>query len=158
MSERTKARDQGEIRAGCRRAHLRVLLPALALMTAACDSNPMGPGPLASAPCQMPSQDLVGTAMEPFAPAALQSALRHAAGPMAAALGSGQVADELVKATSQLSTGLGGRSGDTECRVLRVASEALARLPDDPGTRPDRDGIRLVLVLAARALTGAPLP
>ena len=44
------------------------------------------------------------------------------------------------------------KAKDTACRLLSVATSALAALPDNPETLPDRDSIRIVLILAAGVL------
>ncbi len=133
---------------------MRAAVPILGLMLVACDGSPLAPEAFVPEPCIVPAEIVASISPQPFPPAALHSALLHAAGPMTSALGSGMLTTELAKATTQLGQGLQSRAGDTECRVLELASTALARLPDDPAVLPDREGIRLVLALAARAIAG----
>jgi hypothetical protein len=127
-------------------------LVALGLAMAACDGGPLSPEAMTAEPCRVPDAVASTLVWLPFAPDALRPALLHAAGPMSWALGSDKLTGELVQATAQLGSDLGTRSADTECRVLKLAAAALARLPDDPATRPDRDVISLVLTLAAHSL------
>jgi len=54
---------------------------------------------------------------------------------------------------ARLSANLAVQTSDSECRLVSAAIESLDALPDDPATRPDRVGIRLILSLAAQALT-----
>jgi len=99
---------------------------------------------------------LAGANPQPFAFSALQAAFLHAAGPMTSALGSSEQVDQLKQAMNEMVLPDDPRSKDTACRLLSVATSALAALPDNPETLPDRDGIRLVLILAAGVLGPTP--
>jgi len=112
----------------------------LALVLAACD--PKTPAPFAPEPCLIPSALVEVVQPQSFTPTALRPALLHAAGPMTSAL---------------LGQSFTGNNFDTECRLVVIAWDALSELPDTPETLPDRDGIRLILALAARALEAAAL-
>jgi hypothetical protein len=71
---------------------------------------------------------------------------------MSSSLGTSWAVGELARATAQLSVDLAVHQGDADCRLVRVALDALDDLPNDPATLPDRDGVRLILSLAAHAL------
>jgi hypothetical protein len=128
-------------------------LPLLGLILTACDGSLVSPEQqLDPEPCQRLAQVAAGVPAEVPIPAALRSALMHAAGPMALGLPEGAATAALVSATTELGMGLDALSGDSECRALISADAALERIPDDPASLPDRTGIRLVLDVAARAL------
>lgn len=95
---------------------------------------------------------LDGADPQPFAFGDLREAFLHAAGPMVSALGSSQRVDQLRQAINALGASDDATRMDTVCRSLRVATESLAALEDHPETLPDRDAIRLVLILAAGAM------
>jgi hypothetical protein len=124
-----------------------ILWPLLVAM-AACDSNVLGPEALSARRCDPPPMLIAGAQPQPFALGALREALLHAAGPMTAALGSSSEVDQLRKAMNGMAN-QDDRVTDTACRLIFVASDALTALPPSPETLPDRDGIRLVLMLAA---------
>ncbi len=127
----------------------------LALVLAACD--PKTPAPFAPEPCLIPSALVEVVQPQSFTPTALRPALLHAAGPMTSALGTGASADTLRRVLGDLGQSFAGNNFDTECRLVVIAWDALSELPDTPETLPDRDGIRLILALAARALEAAAL-
>jgi hypothetical protein len=87
----------------------------------------------------------------PSSVAAMESALRHAAGPMSDALGT---ADEVQRLRSTLLDAASQVQGgpDAACRVIATALGILDSLPPNPATLPDRDGIRMVLALTAKSL------
>lgn len=125
----------------------------LLLVLGACTSERQ---PFAPEPCRLPAA--LGAAVQPqaFSPAALRPALLHAADPMTSVLVAGENSETLGRALADLGQSFSGSNFDTECRLLLIAWDALSRLPDTPETLPDRDGIRLILALAARALEAAP--
>ena len=127
----------------------------LALVLGACDSKI--PEPFAPEPCLLPAALVGAVQPQPFSPVALRPALLHAAGPMTSALGTGASADTLRRVLGDLGQSFAGNNFDTECRLVVIAWDALSELPDTPETLPDRDGIRLILALAARALEAAAL-
>jgi hypothetical protein len=136
-----------------RRAMARCAGPAGLLLLATC-SDPLGPEERA---CSVPPnlqaivEALTVQAQQP-SPAAIRSALVHAAGPMAAVIGASHltapIAGETMAAAESVADGL-NRSG---CHHVVAAATHLDNLPDDPATRPDRDGIRMILAIAANAL------
>lgn len=135
---------------GPRRAAL-----AFALLSAggtACESNLTQPGPLTPVKCETPAMLLSGGNSQPFALGELHAAFLHAAGPMASALGSSDQVEQLSLAMQEMARLDGSHAVDTVCRLLRITSNALAALPESPETLPDREGIRIVLILAASAL------
>lgn len=124
----------------------------LALGGGACDSNLTQPDPLHAVKCEPPATLLAGVHPQPFALGAIHAAFLHAAGPMASALGSSEQVSQLTQATREMAAQDGPTALDTACRLLIVASNALTAMADNPETLPDRDGIRLVLMLAAAAI------
>ena len=129
---------------------------SLVLVLGACDAkNPREP--FAPVPCLLPAALVGAVQPQPFSPTALRPALLHAADPMTSTLGTGASADTLRRALDDLGQSFTGNNFDTECRLLVIAWDALSELPDTPETLPDRDGIRLILALAARALEAAAL-
>lgn len=127
---------------------------SLVLIVGACESTRREP--FAPEPCLLPAALVAVVQPQPFSPAALHPALLHAADPMTSTLGTGESAATLRSALGDLGQTLTGTNFDTECRLLLIAWGALSRLPDTPETLPDRDGIRLILALAAGALAAAP--
>jgi len=128
---------------------------AFALISAggtACDSNLTQPDPLTAVQCETPAMLLAGVNSQPFALGALHAAFLHAAGPMASALGSSDQVEQLSLAMQEMAKQDGSHAVDTVCRLLQIASNAMAALPDSPETLPDREGIRIVLILAAGVL------
>ena len=130
-----------------------LFLPLLVL--GACD--PKTPAPFEPQPSLLPAALVEAVQPQTFTPLALRPALLHAAGPMTADFGTGASADTLRRALGDLGQSFVGNNFDTECRVLVIAWDALSELPNTPETLPDRDGIRLILALAARALEAAAL-
>ncbi len=68
---------------------------------------------------------------------------------MASALGSSEQVTQIMRAMEGIASRAGSPTTDSACRLLIVAGNALDALGDNPATLPDRDGIRLVLILAA---------
>jgi hypothetical protein len=92
---------------------------------------------------------LAGAVPQPLGYPLLRDALVHAAGPMSAALGSSREVDQLRQSMEQMIEAGQSRTLDTACRLILVANAALDALPATPETLPDREGIRLVLMIAA---------
>jgi hypothetical protein len=130
-----------------------LVTPLLALALAACHTDSgFGPDPFLPQPCRVPPALLNIVAPQEFSPEGLRPALVHSAGVMAAVLGDSPMAADLRRGIANLSQDFGDQAADTECRVLLIASEALALMEDDPATLPDREGIRIILGLAAQAV------
>jgi len=127
-----------------------VLFGALLTVTA-CDSNPMGPVPTAATP-EPCLQALFGAAIAHVPlPSDLASAVEHAAGPMAEAVGAPTLSAELADLRRGfLSSKPSSSPVMNDCGAVNRAAAALVQVPDTPKTRPDREGIRLVLMLVAR--------
>ena len=121
----------------------------LTLGTGACSSNLTQSDPLGAERCDPPAALLASAGSQPFTLEALHDAAVHAAGPMASALGSSDEVRQLVRAMEGIATRDGSHATDTACRLVIVAGNALDALGNDPATLPDRDGIRLVLILAS---------
>lgn len=138
-----------------RSAHARYRALALALCACAagaCDSNILDPDALNAVTCEPPAGFVAEVSAAPLniaSLAELQPALLHAAGPMAAALGSSEQVRQLTQAITAMAQSSSPAALDTACRLLIVASRALAAMPDTPETLPDREGIYLVLLLTA---------
>lgn len=88
----------------------------------------------------------------PFAPAAMRSALLHAAGPMSTPLGATSDVREMQDAIRIVAADVSAANNDGACRLLAIAAAKLDGLPQAAATYPDRDGIRLILALTAQAL------
>jgi len=138
------------VRSSVRRRGL-AALPLVALALGACESSTLGPAAFESIPCELPFSTYSSIYAQPFQPEAVRSALLHAAGPMTSALGSGAAVDHVRTGLLELAETLGNRA-PVECRQLTVVSEALTAVPTAPGMLADRDGIRLIIALAAGAL------
>lgn len=126
-----------------------LLWVGLTLATGACSSNLTQFNPLGAERCDPPPALLAGVDPHQFTLVALHDAVLHAAGPMASALGSSDEVRRVVKAMEGIAARDESQATDTACRLVIIAGNALDALGDDPATLPDRDGIRLVLVLAA---------
>ena len=87
--------------------------------------------------------------------AGLRSALVHAAGPMSDALGSGSGVTSLRNPINSAAAHIAASENDKACVALSSAKDALDALPDTPATLPDRDGIRMILALAAQFVATA---
>jgi hypothetical protein len=129
-------------------------LVLLALGAGACSDNITEPARFDAVQCDPDPALLVGAIRQPFAFSALHAAFLHAAGPMASAIGSSEQVDQLKRSMAEMPLPDDKKSMDTACRLLSVANSALKAMPNNPETLPDRDGIRLVLMLAAGVLTG----
>jgi hypothetical protein len=125
------------------------VLTAATLAAGSC-SDPLGPEEL---PCAVPASLITQVAAQPADNAAIRAALLHAAGPMASALGSPELTATLGETTELVAQALDDGLPLTGCRILARASESLDRLSDDPATLPDREGIRLILAIAAHRLS-----
>ena len=88
----------------------------------------------------------------PFTPSAMRSALLHAAGQMTPALGTASEVLALRNAITIVAADIGDSNYDGACRLLAIAYGGLKGMPELPATLPDRDGIRLILVLTAQSL------
>ncbi|HEY6209296.1 MAG TPA: hypothetical protein VIW28_09560 [Gemmatimonadales bacterium] len=126
----------------------------LALGAGACSENITEPVRFDAVVCVPDPALLVDAIRQPFAFSALHAAFLHAAGPMASALGTSEQVDQLSQSMEEMPLPDDKKSMDTACRLLSVANSALKAMPNKPETLPDRDGIRLVLMLAAGVLTG----
>jgi len=127
----------------------------LLLAVAACKGDsPVAPEAFSRKPCRVPEHLVSMVTGQAFAPAAMRSALVHAAGPMTAALGTGTNVQALQDAINAVIADIGVANNDGACRLLSIAAGALDALPDTPATLPDRDGIRLILALTAQSLAG----
>jgi hypothetical protein len=115
----------------------------------ACDSNITDPDALSTEACVPPAGFVIEGPPPSFNLADLEPALLHAAGPMAAALGSTEQVRQLTQAIKGMADAEGPAALDTACRLLTMASRALAAMPDTPETLPDREGIYMVLLLSA---------
>ena len=131
-----------------------VTLVLLALGVGACSDNITEPVRFDAVQCVPDPALLVGAIRQPFAFSALHAAFLHVAGPMASALGTSEEVDQLKQAMENMPLPDDNKSMDTACRLLSVANSALVAMPNNPETLPDRDGIRVVLMLAAGVLTG----
>jgi hypothetical protein len=112
-------------------------------------SDPAGPGAGALA-----------TDESPFAPTpdALRSALRHVAGPLAASLGSESQALSLARTAAELGEALGTEESTGTCQLVSDVEVALSAFPEEAATLPDRAAIRLILMVAARAVLSSASP
>ena len=128
----------------------RAVLALASIVLAACNaSDPLAP-PIDDGPCTLPSSLPPVTYVGTISPASMHDALIQAAGPMTAALGTGVDVQKLQSGINAILSA-GAPSGDAACRLVSAAANALDALPDDPATRPDRAGIRIVLALSSRA-------
>jgi hypothetical protein len=127
-------------------------LLVLALGASACQDNVTEPVQFDAVKCHAAPSLLADAIPQPFGLSALHAAFLHAAGPMALALGSSEQVDQLKQAMNEMVLPDDAKAVDTACRLLSVATSALAAMPDNPETLADRDGIRLVLILAAGAV------
>jgi hypothetical protein len=133
--------------------NVRWVAAPLLIVLGACDSAVTAPQAFDEARCAVPADLAASVYAHQFASASLRPALQHAAGPMASVLGEGALTNELRESMSILGNEANAaRLHDTHCRLVVIASAALRRLPDTPETRPDRDGMHLVLALLANAL------
>jgi len=128
-------------------------IPALVLSIAACETTPFEPGDVFSPiPCALPASLLEATTGPVPSLQSLRSAVLHAAGPMSAALEGGPSAAEVGLSLAALGKSFDASNFDTVCRFLGLASTALSNGSGAGASLPDRDGIRLILSLTARAL------
>lgn len=127
-------------------------LGALLLAASSCHRDVSRPDMFYSEVCTPPASLIADVQPQPFSFSDLRAALEHVAGPMAAALGSSEKVQFLSQAMTRLATASAGDGSDTACRLLYVASDALAAIPETPENLPDREGIRTVLLIAAGIL------
>lgn len=128
-----------------------ILALGLALMLVlSCEHDPVGVDAFSAAPCRMPPlpASLEGLATDP---GAVGEALTDAATRSSAGLASGSHTDELVQALDQLARQVQQGPSDAGCRMLLLATDALAR-QNATEEQPDRAAIQLVLDLANAAL------
>jgi len=129
-----------------------LLLFLVVAVTACGERSPVAPDGFTRTPCRPPAELVAMVRGQPFAPAAMQSALLHAAGPMNNALGAGKDVRALQDAIRIVATDISASNYDGACRLLAISGRLLFGLPDTPATLPDRDGIRLILALTAQSL------
>jgi hypothetical protein len=129
-------------------------LGLLALGAGACNDNITSPVKFDAVQCVPAPELLAGIIRQPFAFSQLHDAFLHAADPIATALGTTDEVNQIKLAMEKMPTLNDPKSLDTACRLLSVANSALEAMPNNPETLPDRDNIRLVLILAAGVLTG----
>ena len=128
------------------------MLFLIVAVTACGDRSPVAPEGFTRTPCRPPAELVAMVRGQPFAPAAMRSALTHSAGPMNNALGPSEDVRALRDATLIVVTDISASNYDGACRLLAIAGRLLSGLPDTPATLPDRDGIRLILALTAQSL------
>jgi hypothetical protein len=122
---------------------------------AACDAGPLAveePDLESGSLCQLPQELLGGSAGALADLSALRPALAHAASLMTPSLPVGPARDQLQRSLTLLLAQGFGTVADTDCAQVSSAWTSLAQIPRTPESLPDRDGIALVLALAARAL------
>jgi hypothetical protein len=88
-------------------------------------------------------------------PAALRSALLDASSRVSSALGTSASVQLVQTALYGVAANIGASNDAGACGQVTTAASAVAALPEDPATLPDRDAIRLVLMLVAQSLTAA---
>ena len=124
-------------------------LGILSLGALGCGDDLTQPEASTSAHCAVPLALVADHNPEPLALADLREAFLYAAGPIGSALGSSERVDRLKQAMDALGSQSETRNMDLACRLVLAASESLSALEDIPETLPDREAIRLVLLLAA---------
>lgn len=122
-------------------------MPLVALLATACRSSSVV-APVEE-PCAVPASLPVVQASG-MTQASMHPALLHAAGPMTSSLGTSVDVKSLQSGIGELVSTAPVRA-DVACHGIMAATKALDALPNDAATRPDRDGIRLVLALAVKA-------
>jgi hypothetical protein len=128
----------------------------LLIAVAACNKeSPTGPGFTSGKTCAPPTLTPVAATVQPFAPAAMRAALLDAATRMSAALGTGADVQSVQAELNGAAADMGASNYAGACGMVTAAASAVAALPNDAATLPDRDAIRLVLALAAQSLTAA---
>lgn len=132
------------------RVVLGVVVP-FAFAATACSDNPTSPESL-EGPCD-PTVVIRHTPVATPPPlSAVREALIHAAEVMSKGLEDSAQSRTLLRELTALHPPVGPVNAEVTCTLLVRAGEALDAVPDDPATRPDRDGIQLILDLAAGAL------
>jgi hypothetical protein len=123
-------------------------------LSAACDGGPLGveqPGPDPTSSCELPAALLGIGAAPPAEPAAVRAAFAHAATAMSLSLPAGPPLDLLRQSLLVLSQGFGDDEA-RDCRNVGGAWTLFQQVPSTPASLPDREGIELTLVVAARIL------
>lgn len=133
----------------------RALALGLLFGAAACGDSPLGPEGFSRIPCRPPAALVAMVVGEPFAPAAMHSALVHAVDSMSTALESSPDVTGMQDAIRIVATDVTTSNYDGACRLLTIAYGFFVVLPDTPATLPDRDGIRLILALTGQSLAAA---
>jgi hypothetical protein len=134
----------------------RTLVLVLVLGCAACGERPpTAPEAFGRVPCRPPSALVAMVVGTPFVPAAMHSALIHAAGPMSVPLGVASDVVDMQDAIRIVAADVSANNYDGACRLLAIAAVKLEGLPPLAATYADRDGIRLILALTAQALANA---
>lgn len=125
------------------------VVTATAVRFSACsDDGPAGPGKA----CVAPQSPVPTSVVEGLTLADLRVAVRNAAERNATVLPAGNTTTELHGALLTLSDNLGSAQRENACQAATKAATALARLPDDPATLPDRAALRMVLEITAIVL------
>lgn len=131
-----------------KRVTLSIFATATLVAAGSC-ADPLGPS---EQPCAVPASLVMQLAAQPADDASIRSALLHAAGPMARGVGSPELTSLLGETTTLVPQALSDGLPLTGCSIVARTAESLARLSDDPATLPDREGIRLILAIAAHRL------
>jgi len=118
----------------------------------ACDGSGAGVDDFSARPCVTPASTIAPAALEGLTSDGIRTAVLDAAGRIAASMPDGADADELRRALATMNDYVAVGSTDTACRLVHIAAQALARLPDDDATLPDRAALSLVIDLVSTAL------
>jgi hypothetical protein len=125
----------------------------LLVALAACgDRSAVAADEVTRTPCRPPAELVAMVTSKTFSPASMRSALLHSAGPMNSALTQSRDVRDLQDAIRIVATHIEASDYDGACRLLTIAGGLLSRLPANPATLSDRDGIRLILALTAQSL------
>ena len=152
MAQALRSRDEGTLPYRWRpwrwQRAAQLATPLVALSLATCD-DPLGPESRPS--CELPAPTPAVTAYEGLHIDVLLAALEHAAGPMAAAIGSAELTESLTGMAGFVRELRAENAPINGCRAVVQALGVLDALSDDPATKPDRDAIQLILALAGSA-------
>ncbi len=129
-----------------------LMLLLVVAVTACGERSPLAPDGFTHAPCRPPPALLAMVNGQPFAPAAMRTALLHSAGPMVAALDATADVRAMQNAIRRAVNNITASNYDGACRMLTIADGLLSEIPATPATLPDRDGIRLIFALTAQSL------
>jgi hypothetical protein len=127
------------------------LLPAA---LAACDGGPVAveePESESAFLCPLPQELLSGSAGPLDDRSALRGSFAHAATVMTPSLPEGPARDRLREDLGLLGQTFGAQL-EADCAHVASAWSSLAAIPRTSESLPDRDGIEMMLALAARAL------